>query len=108
VLGEARCTDAEAVSALHARTLESTSTLHAAPADQLDEVLMIEQWFRARPSELGRTAPTMVEALQHLVTDSEATDSAVVSDVDEPMQDADASANVRAATDTAVRGESVN
>ncbi len=70
VLGEARCTDLEAMSALHTRTLESTSTTHVAPVDQLDEVLMIEQWFRARPSELTRTAGTMVDALQHLVVDS--------------------------------------
>jgi excinuclease ABC subunit C len=70
VLGEARCNDLEAMAALHARTRESTSTLHAAPADQLDEVLMIEQWFRARPAELARTAATMVDALQHLVTDA--------------------------------------
>ena len=40
----------------------------SAPADQLDELLMIEQWFRTRPGEKALTAPTVVGALQALAS----------------------------------------
>jgi len=56
---------------LHARAREQLAASHAAPADQLDELLMIEQWFRARPGELAYAAPTVVEALQTLTHSGE-------------------------------------
>ncbi len=67
VLTEAACADAAAVSVLHALSRETSPVSHAASADQLDEILMIEQWFRTRPSEAERTATTVVDALQSLV-----------------------------------------
>ncbi len=64
VVAEARCDDLPAMDALHAAALGRRSSASAASADQLDELLMIEQWFRTRPAELARTAPTFVEALE--------------------------------------------
>ena len=74
VVHEARCTDMTAVDALHARSREQLASSHAAPADQLDELLMIEQWFRARPRELAYAASTVVEALQTLTYGTESAD----------------------------------
>ena len=71
VVHEANCSDMPAVDVLHARAREQLAASHAAPADQLDELLMIEQWFRARPSELAYAAPTVVEALQALTHSGE-------------------------------------
>jgi excinuclease ABC subunit C len=64
VVDEARCSDAAAVNALQARERVEIPMPVSAPADQLDELLMIGQWFRTRPAELSFTAPTVVEALE--------------------------------------------
>jgi excinuclease ABC subunit C len=66
VVDEARCSDADTVNALQARERVEVPTPMSAPADQLDELLMIEQWFRTRPGEKSFTAPTVVQALQAL------------------------------------------
>ncbi len=66
VAGEARCTDADAVSAMQQRVNADVAAPSAAAADQLDEMLMVEQWFRARPFEEALTADTVVGALQAL------------------------------------------
>ncbi len=66
VVGEARCTDAWAVDAARTQAAERLTPSHGAPADQLDELLMIEQWFRTRPAELARTAATVDEAVESL------------------------------------------
>ena len=64
---DARCTDLHAVTVLQrASTMPSMNAVGIAP-DQLDEVLMVEQWFRANPAE--RMCATVVEALRSL-TDS--------------------------------------
>ena len=75
VVHEANCSDMTAVDVLHARAREQLAASHAAPADQLDELLMIEQWFRARPRELAYAAPTVVEALQTLTHSEESADA---------------------------------
>lgn len=66
VVAHARCTDTDAVGALQARERVDVPVPASAPADQLDELLMIEQWFRTHPAEQAFTAPTLVEALQSL------------------------------------------
>lgn len=66
VVAHARCTDTDAVDALQARERVDVPVPVSAPADQLDELLMIEQWFRTHPAEQSFTAPTLVEALQSL------------------------------------------
>ena len=38
--------------------------------DQLDELLMIESWFRTRPNDVAFKAETVVGALETLVRDS--------------------------------------
>jgi excinuclease ABC subunit C len=63
VVDEARCCDAAAVNALQARERVEVPMPASAPADQLDELLMIGQWFRTRPDQQAFTAPTVVEAL---------------------------------------------
>lgn len=67
VAGEASMNDASAVARLE--SLEQSMVApapHSPHADQLDELLMIEQWFRTRPGELAFTAPTVKQALAHL------------------------------------------
>jgi len=66
VVDDVRCSDPMAVNALQARERVEIPMPVSAPADQLDELLMIGQWFRTRPAELSLTAPTVVEALQLL------------------------------------------
>jgi len=66
VVFEAPCTDADAVKSLHERAHDRITAAHHAPADELDELLMIEHWFRTRSAEHARTAPTVVEALTAL------------------------------------------
>lgn len=67
VAGEAHVHDSVGVARLEA--LEQQTSKHAAVAphaDQLDELLMIEQWFRTRPGEQAFTAPTVRQALESL------------------------------------------
>jgi len=78
VVQEAKCADMHAVDALHGRAREQLAATHAAPANQLDELLMIEQWFRTRPRELAFAAATVVEALQTLTDTAQSADSAPV------------------------------
>ncbi|HYW32784.1 MAG TPA: GIY-YIG nuclease family protein [Gemmatimonas sp.] len=68
VVEEARCHDADSVNTLQARERVEMPSPVSAPADQLDELLMIEQWFRTRPAEQSFAAPTVVGALQALAT----------------------------------------
>jgi len=70
VVAHAACTDLLAVENLQARASGTMTAAHAAQADQLDELLMIEQWFRTRPSEVRRTAANVPEALQHLTREA--------------------------------------
>jgi len=66
VVDEARCRDAASVNALQARERVELPMPVSAPADQLDELLMVEAWFRTRPAERALTASTVVQALQSL------------------------------------------
>jgi len=65
VVSEAACTDLDAMAALQRRGDASPGVAVGIAPEQLDEVLMISQWFRSRdPADGVRT--TVVEALQHL------------------------------------------
>lgn len=65
VVCEARCTDLDAMAQLqHQAGLPEIQAIGIA-ADQLDEVLMVEQWFRTRDGVVA----TVVEALQRLRDD---------------------------------------
>lgn len=67
VAGEANASDVAAVSRLEAlRQMPSAMPAISPHADQLDELLMIEQWFRTRPGEQAFTAPTVHQALAML------------------------------------------
>ena len=67
VTGEADFTDELALNHLRALqampSVASTTSLHA---DQLDELLMVEQWFRARPNEQAFTAPNVDAAIERI------------------------------------------
>ena len=63
VADEAACIDEWAVRRLQGRATNAIPTPLGADADELDELLMIEQWFRTRPAELAMTASTVGEAL---------------------------------------------
>lgn len=67
IAGEANADDP--ASLLHLEALQQLPSITPAlspHADQLDELLMIEQWFRTRPGEQAFTAPTVRQALEHL------------------------------------------
>ena len=66
VVAEARCAEPESVNALQARERVDVPMPASTPADQLDELLMVEQWFRTHPSEQQFAAPTVVDALSAL------------------------------------------
>ncbi|MEP6781363.1 MAG: GIY-YIG nuclease family protein [Gemmatimonadaceae bacterium] len=67
VAGEADFTDELALNHLRALqdmpSMASTTSLHA---DQLDELLMVEQWFRARPNEQAFAAPNVDAAIERI------------------------------------------
>ncbi|MEO7363011.1 MAG: GIY-YIG nuclease family protein [Gemmatimonadaceae bacterium] len=68
VASEANASDQASVSRLEAlQQLPSPGTRISPHADQLDELLMIEQWFRTRPGEHAFTAPTVRQALAQLL-----------------------------------------
>ena len=69
VVAEARCRVPESVTALQALEQRSVQVPTGAVVDQLDELLMIESWFRARPNDAALTADTVVGALEALVRD---------------------------------------
>ena len=62
VVHEARCTDLDAMTRLQDQAGLPEIQAIGIPADQLDEVLMVEQWFRTRDGVVA----TVVEALQRL------------------------------------------
>ena len=66
VVSEAHCSDKTAMTELVERANLQITSSHAAPADELDELLMIEQWFRSRPGERERAAATVGDALVSL------------------------------------------
>lgn len=64
VAGEADASDPASIARLEAlQQLPSVGSAISPHADQLDELLMIEQWFRTRPGEQVFTAPTVRQAL---------------------------------------------
>jgi len=69
VVAEARCRVPESVTALQALEQRNVQVPTGAVVDQLDELLMIESWFRARPNDAALTADTVVGALEALVRD---------------------------------------
>jgi excinuclease ABC subunit C len=69
VVAEARCSVPESVTALQALEQRSVQVPTGAVVDQLDELLMIESWFRARPNDAALKADTVVGALEALVRD---------------------------------------
>lgn len=66
VVAEARCADRDAINSLQQRERVDMATPLSAPADELDELLMIEQWFRIKPAEQGLIGATVVDALDAL------------------------------------------
>ena len=63
VADDAPCADDMAVRRLQARAMHRAPTPLGAQANELDELLMIEQWFRTRPAELAMTASSVADAL---------------------------------------------
>ena len=66
VVAEARCTEVESVTALQALEQRGVQVPTGAVVDQLDELLMIESWFRTRPNDVTLKADTVVGALEAL------------------------------------------
>ncbi len=64
VVSESRCTDLDAMRAFQERASRPESTALGITPDHLDEVLMVEQWFRA--PDHGAPSATVVEALEQL------------------------------------------
>jgi excinuclease ABC subunit C len=67
VVGEARCAEPESVAALQALEQQSTQPPTGAVVDQLDELLMIESWFRLRPNDAALKADSVVGALEAML-----------------------------------------
>ena len=68
VAGEANADDNASVARLEAlQQLPSVAPSRSPHADHLDELLMIDAWFRTRPGEQAFTAPTVRQALQLLL-----------------------------------------
>jgi excinuclease ABC subunit C len=65
VVGEARCRDPLAVQALQTQALAPApgAVPSAVAVAHLDELLLVESWFRLHPDAAGWTAPTVEEAL---------------------------------------------
>jgi len=66
VVAEARCNEVESVTALQALEQRGVQVPTGAVVDQLDELLMIESWFRTRPNDVALKADTVVGALEAL------------------------------------------
>ena len=66
VVAEARCINVESVTALQALEQSGAQVPTGAVVDQLDELLMIESWFRLRPNDAALKARTVVGALEAL------------------------------------------
>jgi excinuclease ABC subunit C len=71
VVAEARCADVESVTALQALEQRGVQVPTGAVVDHLDELLMIESWFRTRPNDVALKGDTVVAALQALVRNSD-------------------------------------
>ncbi|QJR34438.1 GIY-YIG nuclease family protein [Gemmatimonas groenlandica] len=71
VVAEARCREPESVTALQALEQRGVQAPTGAVVDQLDELLMIESWFRTRPNDAVYKAETVVGALETLVRNSD-------------------------------------
>lgn len=61
VAGEALADDTEALRALEQLRGRGAPRATGVDPRRLDELLMVEQWFRARPGELARTTTTVAE-----------------------------------------------
>jgi excinuclease ABC subunit C len=66
VVGEARCAEPASVNALQALEGKAVQPPTGAMVDQLDELLLIESWFRGRNGEAALVADTVVGALTKL------------------------------------------
>ncbi len=66
VVGEARCTEPDAVNALQALESRAIQPPTGAMVDQLDELLLVESWFRGRNGADALVADTVVGALEKL------------------------------------------
>lgn len=73
VVSEVRCTDLDAMEAFHTRAERPEPNALGIAPDTLDEVLMVEQWFRARGGD--GVEPTVVAALERLRGDAEQRDA---------------------------------
>ena len=67
VVAEARCSEPESVTALQAMEQRGTQVPTGALVDQLDELLMIESWFRTRPNDAALKGDTVVGAMEALL-----------------------------------------
>jgi excinuclease ABC subunit C len=66
VMAEARCRDPHAVNALQEMEQRAVQPPTGAMVEQLDELLLVESWFRGRNGETALTADTVVGALEKL------------------------------------------
>jgi excinuclease ABC subunit C len=67
IVAEARCTDPASVAALQALEHAGVQVPTGAAVDHLDELLMVEQWFRGRPNDplKADSVPAALAALAH-------------------------------------------
>ncbi|WP_396222610.1 GIY-YIG nuclease family protein [Gemmatimonas sp.] len=66
VMAEARCGDPHAVNALQTQEINAVQPPSGAMVDQLDELLLVESWFRGRNGVDALVAETVVGALEKL------------------------------------------
>jgi excinuclease ABC subunit C len=66
VTGEARCNEPDSVNALQALESKAIQPPTGAMVDQLDELLLVESWFRGRNGADALVADTVVGALEKL------------------------------------------
>jgi excinuclease ABC subunit C len=66
VVGEARCAEPDSVNALQALESKAMQPPTGAMVDQLDELLLVESWFRGRNGAVALVADTVVGALEKL------------------------------------------
>jgi excinuclease ABC subunit C len=65
-MAEARCSDPDSVNALQALESKAVQAPTGAMVDQLDELLLVESWFRGRNGADALVADTVVGALEKL------------------------------------------
>lgn len=66
VMAEARCSDPDAVNAMQAIEARAVQPPTGAMVDQLDELLLVESWFRGRNGDGALVADSVVGALEQL------------------------------------------